>query len=179
MRHYKAGSIDHWTRYENEDIVFDNNHVHSVHLKVISDKPFTVMASDDENKNVLVGVGNDEVIQISLTIVRPTTIKIKSNGNTHVWIPESAAGATRVYPDENFVSLEPKVTKSPEIYRIEQMMLENQRRMMQMLQAERNARLEAESHVYSSSRQKEEEILPSQEPVPEGLSQTDSDDESK
>jgi hypothetical protein len=175
MRHYKAGSLDHWTRYEGEDIVFDNAHTHSVHLKVISDKPFTVTASDEENTNVLVGVGNDEVIQISMTIVRPTTIKVKGNGNTHVWIPESAAGATRVYPDENFVSLEPKVTKSPEIYRIEQMMLENQRRMMGMLQAERNARLEAEA-LHSSSLA---ETPSSQEPVSEELSQTDSDDDSK
>lgn len=175
MRHYKAGSLDHWTRYENEEIIFNNDHTHSVHLKVISDKPFTVTASDDENKNVLVGVGNDEVIQISMTIVRPTTIKIKSNGNTHVWIPENAVGATRVYPDENFVSLEPKVTKSPEIYRIEQAMLENQQRMMQILQAERNARLELQA-LHSSSPAKTPTEQP---PVSEELSQTDTDDTSK
>ena len=171
MRHFKAGSIDHWVRYEGEDIIFDNAHVHSVHLKVISDKPFTVLASDEENDKVLVGVGNDEVIQVSMTIVRPTTIKVKSNGNTHVWIPENAVGATRVYPDENFVSLEPKVTKSPEIYRIEMAMRENQAKMVALLQAERSARLEAEAKNTSSS--SPAEVPPSQEPVPEEQSQTD------
>lgn len=170
MRHYKVTTLDHWVRYENEEIVFDNKHVHSVNMKIISDKPFTVLASDDENKNVLVGVGNDEVIQVSMTIVRPTTVKIKSNGNTHVWLPENAVGASRIYPDENFVSLEPKVTKSPEIYRIEQMMRENQLRFMQMLNAERSARMEAETLHQSSPAENPE---PEQGSVPEEQSKSE------
>lgn len=140
MRHYKAGNIATWKKYKNEQITFQAAHSHSIHMKVIGNGNFSVWAESENTEKTLIGTGTEEVIQVSMTIDEPTTVSVTGSKDVYIWTPEGQGPTQRVFPDENFVSLEPKKNYSPELYAIELKMRENMLKMTNLLNAEREAR---------------------------------------
>lgn len=140
MRHYKAGSPSSWRKYKNEQITFEAAHSHSIHMKIIGNGNFSVWAESENTEKTLIGTGTEEVIQVSMTIDEATTVSVTGTKDVYIWTPEAQGETIRVYPDENFVSLEPKRSYSPELYQIELKMRENMMKMQNLINQERKAR---------------------------------------
>lgn len=134
MRFFKIGDITKWRSYDGSDITCPaGKHT----IKVLGNGLFSVYFGD-----TLVGCGNNEVIQVTFS-GSAGTLKITASKGTNILLSfeEGAGIITGEFEEENFVSLEPKRNYSPEIYRMELMMRQNQLNMQAQLQAER-ARVE-------------------------------------
>lgn len=143
MKHFKTGHVKGWTKYVGEELTFDAKSAQSVMIKVIASGAYSVFAEDEDNK-ALVATGRDEAVQCTLTINKPTKLHIAGGKDVYIWLPEAQGTPERKYPGENFVSLEPRSSLSPEMYRMELRMRENQMKFMDALNAEKAARLAAE-----------------------------------
>ena len=130
MKFYKIGNIDQWTAYDGSDIILPSGRAS---MQVISNGKFSCYVD-----NKLVAAGNNEMVFVNLTTGgHIMSITAEKNSNVMIKIEQGQGIITASNPDENFVSLEPKRDYSPEIYRMELAMRQNQAQMQALLAAER------------------------------------------
>ena len=135
MKFCKIGNVMQWQAYDGSDIILPTGRAQ---LKIMCNGKFTAFYDD-----IMVATGNCEMVNLSLTTEGGVMkITAEKGSNVMISIEQGSGILTGSNPEENFVSLEPKKDYSPEIYRMELAMRQNQLQMQQLLAAER-ARVDA------------------------------------
>ena len=135
MKFCKIGNITQWQSYDGSDIILPTGRAQ---MRILSNGKFSAYFGDQ-----MVAAGNCEMVNLSLSTEGGVlTITAEKGSNVMISIEQGSGSLTGSNPEENFVSLEPKKDYSPEIYRMELAMRQNQMQMQALLASER-ARVDA------------------------------------
>jgi hypothetical protein len=116
MKHWKLGSVSGWSTYgEGELKQFTKG---QIKFKVMGNCTFEVW---DQTSGLMVGKGTDDIIDVEF--ISPTDaevlIKFDKKGVIQTNIRDTDQTVEKVYADENFVNLNPRVAQNPDFVRME------------------------------------------------------------
>jgi len=112
MKHWKLGSVSGWSTYgEGELKQFTKG---QIKFKVMGNCTFEVW---DQTSGLMVAKGTDDIIDVEF--ISPTDaevlIKFDKKGVIQTNIRDTDQTVEKVYADENFVNLNPRVAQDPTI----------------------------------------------------------------
>lgn len=148
MKHWKLGPVSEWVEYKKDEVMeFPTIRPMRVKMRVMGNGRFEVWCLEGETYETkkLLAAGQDDMIYVEYTANEDTAVVIKKEAKMTVLVscPDVDQTVEKVFEDENWVNLEPRIQENPEIVRMRKLMERNNAMMQEMVEADR-ARAAAE-----------------------------------